>query len=333
MLKKSKPIIGISVGDPNGIGIEVILKSLKDVSILEKCCVVVFSDFELIKNQMSFFNIDLPLKEVDDLNSFDSSCINIYPINNNKISISHGKPTTQGGNYSRDSLFEAVKALKNKSVDALVTGPINKKNIQSDDFQFKGHTDFLDDEFKGKSLMFMVSKDIKVALLTEHIPLSSVKDHLNENLIEFRIREVFKSLSNDFGIERPKVATLSIDPHVGDQGVIGNDDQKLLKPVLNKLIAESFHIKGPFSSDSFFGSKLYKNFDAIVAVYHDQGLIPFKTLTFGKGVNFTAGLDIVRTSPDHGTAYDISGKNIANYDSFKSAIFTSIEIVKNRGKN
>ena len=181
--------------------------------------------------------------------------------------------------------------------------------------------------------MFMVSNEIKVALLTEHIPLSRVKDHLNKNLIEFRIREVFKSLFNDFGIKRPKVAVLSIDPHVGDQGVIGNDDQNLLKPVLDKLKAESYDVKGPFASDSFFGSKLYKNFDAIVATYHDQGLIPFKTLTFGKGVNFTAGLDIVRTSPDHGTAYDISGKNIANYDSFKSAILTSIEIVKNRGKN
>mgnify|MGYP001202852262 FL=1 len=333
MLKNSKPIVGISVGDPNGIGIEVILKSLKDASVLEICSVVVFSNFELIKNQMRFFNIDLPLKEVDDLNSFDSNCVNICPITNNEITISHGKLTTQGGNYSRDSLFRAVKALKNKSIDALVTGPINKKNIQSDDFQFKGHTDFLADEFEGKSLMFMVSSDIKVALLTEHIPLCSVKDHLNENLIEFRIREVFKSLFNDFGIKRPKVAVLSIDPHVGDQGVIGNDDEKLLKPVLNKLMAESYDIKGPFASDSFFGSKLYKNFDAIVATYHDQGLIPFKTLTFGKGVNFTAGLDIVRTSPDHGTAYDISGKNIANYDSFKSAIFTSIEIVKNRLKN
>ena len=181
--------------------------------------------------------------------------------------------------------------------------------------------------------MFMVSNEIKVALLTEHIPLSRVKDHLNKNLIEFRIKEVFNSLLNDFGIKRPKVAVLSIDPHVGDQGVIGNDDEKLLKPVLNKLMGESYDIKGPYASDSFFGSQSYKNFDAIVATYHDQGLIPFKTLTFGKGVNFTAGLDIVRTSPDHGTAYDISGKNIANYDSFKSAIFTSIEIVKNRGKN
>ena len=333
MLKNLKPIVGISVGDPNGIGIEVILKSLKDPSVLEKCFVVVFSNFELIQNQMRFFNIHLPLKEVDDFNSFDSRCVNIYSINNNEITVSHGKLTDKGGHYSRDSLFKAVKALKNKSIDALVTGPINKKNIQSDDFQFKGHTDFLDNEFKGKSLMFMVSKDIKVALLTEHIPLSSVKDHLNENLIEFRIKQVFKSLLSDFGIKRPKVAVLSIDPHVGDQGVIGNDDEKLLKPVLNKLIGESYDIKGPYASDSFFGSQSYKNFDAIVATYHDQGLIPFKTLTFGKGVNFTAGLDIVRTSPDHGTAYDISGKNIANYDSFKSAIFTSIEIVKNRGKN
>ena len=333
MLKKSKPIVGISVGDPNGIGLEVILKSFDDKFVLDECSVIVFSNFKLIKNQMSFFNIELPLKEISDLNSYDERCINVYPINKKEIKLTYGKLTTEGGVYSKDSLFAAVKALKNKEIDALVTGPINKKNIQSDDFQFKGHTDFLDNEFQGESLMFMVSKEIKVALLTEHIPLSRVKDHLNKNLIKFRIREVFKSLFNDFGIKKPKVAVLSIDPHVGDQGVIGNDDEKLLKPVLDKLKAELYDVKGPFASDSFFGSKLYKNFDAIVATYHDQGLIPFKTLTFGKGVNFTAGLDIVRTSPDHGTAYDISGKNIANYDSFKSAIFTAIEIVKNREKN
>ena len=333
MLKNSKPIVGISVGDPNGIGIEVILKSLKDASVLEKCSVVVFSNFKLLKNQMSYFNVDLPLKEVSHFNNYDERCINVHPINKKEIKLSYGKLTTEGGIYSKDSLFAAVKALKNKKIDALVTGPINKKNIQSDDFRFKGHTDFLDNEFQGESLMFMVSNEIKVALLTEHIPLSRVKDHLNKNLIEFRIREVFKSLFNDFGIKRPKVAVLSIDPHVGDQGVIGNDDQNLLKPVLEKLKAESYNVKGPFASDSFFGSKLYKNFDAIVATYHDQGLIPFKTLTFGKGVNFTAGLDIVRTSPDHGTAYDISGKNMANYDSFKSAIFAAVEIVKNREKN
>ena len=333
MLKKSKLIIGISTGDPNGIGIEVILKSLADKSILDLCCVVLFSNFELIESQISFFNIDLNLKEIADFDSLDTNHVNVYPINNKEINLSHGKLTNEGGNYSKDSLFTAVKALKNKEIDALVTGPINKKNIQSEDFQFKGHTDFLNEEFHGKSLMFMVSKEIKVALVTEHIPLSSVKENLNKNLIEFRVKEVFKSLSSDFGIKKPKVAVLSIDPHIGDQGVIGNADQKLLIPVLNKLFVESYDVKGPFASDSFFGSQLYKKFDAIVAMYHDQGLIPFKTLTFGKGVNFTAGLDIVRTSPDHGTAYDISGKNIANYDSFKSAILTSIDIVKNRGKN
>ena len=333
MLKKLKPIIGISTGDPNGIGIEVILKSLADKSILDLCCVVLFSNFELIESQISYFNIDLNPKEVDDFDSLDTNHVNVYPINNKEINLSYGKLTTEGGKYSKDSLFTAVKAIKNKEIDALVTGPINKKNIQSEDFQFKGHTDFLNEKFHGTSLMFMVSEKIKVALLTEHIPLSSVEDILNENLIEFRVKEVFKSLSNDFGIKKPKVAVLSIDPHVGDQGVIGNADQKLLIPVLNKLYLDSYDVKGPFASDSFFGSKSYKKFDAIVAIYHDQGLIPFKTLTFGKGVNFTAGLEIVRTSPDHGTAYDISGKNIANHDSFKSAILTSIDIVKNRGKN
>ena len=218
-------------------------------------------------------------------------------------------------------------------IDGLVTGPINKNNIQNDDFNFKGHTDFLDSCFNGQALMFMVSSEIKIALLTEHIPIDKVVGEITTELIKSRIKLVEKSLKNDFNINKPKIAVLSINPHVGDGGVIGKHDDVILSPTIQEVSKSGIDISGPFASDSFFGTNMYKSFDAIIASYHDQGLIPFKTLTFGNGVNFTAGLDIVRTSPDHGTAYDIAGKNIANPSSFSSAILEALNIIKNRKKN
>ena len=218
-------------------------------------------------------------------------------------------------------------------IDGLVTGPINKNNIQNNDFNFKGHTDFLDSCFNGQALMFMVSSEIKIALLTEHIPIDKVVGEITTELIKSRIKLVEMSLKNDFNINKPKIAVLSINPLVGDGGVIGEHDDIILSPAIQEVSKSGIDISGPFASDSFFGTNMYKSFDAIIASYHDQGLIPFKTLTFGNGVNFTAGLDIVRTSPDHGTAYDIAGKNIANPSSFSSAILEALNIIKNRKKN
>ena len=229
-------------------------------------------------------------------------------------------------------MFCAAKYLSEKKINALVTAPINKDNIQSEDFNFKGHTDFLDSCFQGDSLMFMVSDDIKVALLTEHIPINNIVEKITPELIEKRTKIIEHSLKKDFNIKNPKIAVLSINPHVGDNGVIGDEDDNILIPSIKKIYKSGVDIEGPFASDSFFGSDAYKKYDAIIASYHDQGLIPFKTLTFGKGVNYTAGLNVVRTSPDHGTAYNISGKNIANESSFKSAIVTALNILKNRGK-
>ena len=218
-------------------------------------------------------------------------------------------------------------------IDGLVTGPINKNNIQNSDFDFKGHTDFLDTYFNGDALMFMISSKIKIALLTEHVPINKVVDQITTELIKNRVQLVENSLKNDFMIKKPKIAILSINPHVGDGGVIGKDDGVILIPTIQEISKSGIDISGPYASDSFFGTNMYKSFDAIIATYHDQGLIPFKTLTFGNGVNFTAGLNVVRTSPDHGTAYDIAGKNIANPSSFKSAILQALNIIKNRQKN
>ena len=327
------PILGISTGDPNGIGIEVILKSLEKINFTGKFTPVIFSNYNLIEEQKRIFNVNCEIVPINNIENLSRNSVNVFNINNKDFDIEFGKSNSDGGEISRLSLRLAVEFLKNSMIDGLVTGPINKNNIQNNDFNFKGHTDFLDSCFNGQALMFMVSSEIKIALLTEHIPIDKVVGEITTELIKSRIKLVEKSLKNDFNINKPKIAVLSINPHVGDGGVIGKHDDVILSPTIQEVSKSGIDISGPFASDSFFGTNMYKSFDAIIASYHDQGLIPFKTLTFGNGVNFTAGLDIVRTSPDHGTAYDIAGKNIANPSSFSSAILEALNIIKNRKKN
>ena len=326
------PLIGFSSGDPNGIGLEVLLKSLSDSTLCNGFKPVVFVNHKLIESQNEFFKTNCQIIQINNIEEASPGIVNILSINDKKFDQKFGESNQLGGEFSRDSLFCAAKYLSEKKIDALITAPINKNNIQSEDFNFKGHTDFLDSCFQGDSLMFMVSDHIKVALLTEHIPINNVVDKITPELIEKRTKIIEHSLKKDFNIKNPKIAVLSINPHIGDNGVIGDEDDNVLIPSIKKIYKSGVDIEGPFASDSFFGSDVYKKYDAIIASYHDQGLIPFKTLTFGKGVNYTAGLNIVRTSPDHGTAYNISGKNIANESSFKSAILTALNILKNRGK-
>ena len=327
------PVLGISTGDPNGIGIEVILKSLEKINFIGKFTPVIFSNYKLIEEQKKFFNLNCEIISIDNIKNLRTDCINVLNLNNKNFNIEFGKSKIEGGEFSRLSLRRAVEFLKNSMIDGLVTGPINKNNIQNSDFDFKGHTDFLDTYFNGDALMFMISSKIKIALLTEHVPINKVVDQITTELIKNRVQLVENSLKNDFMIKKPKIAILSINPHVGDGGVIGKDDGVILIPTIQEISKSGIDISGPYASDSFFGTNMYKSFDAIIATYHDQGLIPFKTLTFGNGVNFTAGLNVVRTSPDHGTAYDIAGKNIANPSSFKSAILQALNIIKNRQKN
>ena len=327
------PVLGISTGDPNGIGIEVILKSLEKINFIGKFIPVIFSNYKLIEEQKRIFNVNCEIVPINNIENLSRNSVNVFNINNKDFDIEFGKSNSDGGDISRLSLRLAVEFLKNSMIDGLVTGPINKNNIQNNDFNFKGHTDFLDSCFNGQALMFMVSSEIKIALLTEHIPIDKVVGEITTELIKSRIKLVEMSLKNDFNINKPKLAVLSINPHVGDGGVIGKHDDIILSPTIQEVSESGIDISGPFASDSFFGTNMYKSFDAIIASYHDQGLIPFKTLTFGNGVNFTAGLDIVRTSPDHGTAYDIAGKNIANPSSFSSAILEALNIIKNRKKN
>jgi 4-hydroxythreonine-4-phosphate dehydrogenase len=222
--------------------------------------------------------------------------------------------------------------LKNGEIDVLVTAPINKSNVQSESFNFPGHTDYLAQELEGNSLMLMISNSLRVGLLTDHVALKDIASHITTELIENKIQTIHDSLIKDFGIIKPKIAVLGINPHNGDNGVIGDEDDTIMIPTLEKIRTKGKLVYGPYAADSFFGSRNYKQFDAVIASYHDQGLIPFKTLSFGNGVNYTAGLNKIRTSPDHGTAFDLAGKNLANHESFREAVYKAIEIFKKRNE-
>ena len=330
MQEEGKIKLGISIGDLNGIGCEVVLKTFEDARMLDFCTPVIFASNKTISFQKKELNLDINYHGIADASKAVDGKINVVNVWKEIPKINFGEATKEGGKYAIQSLRAAVDALKNDTIDALVTAPINKNNIQAEDFKFPGHTDFLAQELEGESLMFMVTDELKVGLLTDHVAVKDISAAINAILIRDKVRTIEKSLQMDFGIRAPKVAMLGINPHSGDNGIIGKEDDEVLKPVIKEMSDAGHLVFGPYSADSFFGSDAYKNFDAILAAYHDQGLIPFKTLSFGKGVNFTAGLSKVRTSPDHGTAYEIAGKGKADPSSFKEAVFTALQIFKNR---
>lgn len=323
-------LVGISVGDLNGIGGEIILKTFEDDRILDFCTPVIFASIKVMSFLKTHFKSSINFNSIHNTNQIVSGKVNVFNAWKEPVNIDFGKEDIKIGEYAIKSLAAATKALKNGEVDVLVTAPINKHNIQSESFNFPGHTDYLAQELEGESLMFMVTDTLRVGLLTDHVPVKDVATKITTELIENKINTVYRSLKKDFKIRRPKIAVLGINPHTGDNGVIGTEDDAVLRPTLNKIKDSGKLVYGPYAADSFFGSNNYKNFDAIIASYHDQGLIPFKTLSFGQGVNYTAGLNKVRTSPDHGTAYEIAGKGEADENSFKEALFAAIQIFKNR---
>lgn len=330
MQNNAKIKVGISIGDLNGIGGEVILKTFEDPRTLELCTPVVFASSKTIAQHQQQLGTQLVYQGVTSASEAIEGKFNVVNIWKEVPEIHFGKETKLGGEYALKSLEAATKALKEGSIDVLVTAPINKSNIQSETFSFPGHTDYLAQELGGESLMFMVSDSLRVGLLTDHVAVSEVSSHITPEIIKSKIKTILKSLEQDFGIRKPKVALLGINPHNGDQGVIGKEDQDILIPTIAEITHGGSLVFGPYAADSFFGSKNYTQFDAILAAYHDQGLIPFKTLSFGNGVNFTAGLSKVRTSPDHGTAYDIAGKGVADHTSFSAAVYAAIQIFKHR---
>ena len=330
MVKSKKINVGLTIGDPNGIGIEIILKSLSDISLFQDCNFIVYSSLALIEKQKQHFQIDTPpLKKIDSEEDLSDTKINVKEVFSDS-QFNFGESEKELSELGILSLKEATKAIKDKKIDVLVTAPINKDLSFSESFKYTGHTDFLKNYFRISPLMLMISKELKIALLTDHIPIKDVSNAINRDIVEQKIKALETSLINDFQIKKPKIAVLAVNPHAGDNGVIGNEDQSIITPVINSFKGTTSSINGPFSADTFFVNENYKKFDGIIASYHDQGLIPFKTISFGKGVNFTAGLPVVRTSPDHGTGFDIAGKGIADHTSFINAIKLGLQVFKLR---
>ena len=330
MVKSRKINVGITIGDPNGIGIEIILKSLTNFSLFHECNFIIYASTGLIEKQKQHFQIDTPpLKKIDSEEDLSDNQINIKEVFSNS-QFNFGEPDKELSALGILSLKEATKAIKDKKIDVLVTAPINKDLSFSESFKYTGHTDFLKNYFRISPLMLMISKELKIALLTDHIPIKDVSNAINQDIVEQKIKALEKSLINDFQIKKPKIAVLAVNPHASDNGVIGNEDQLIITPAINSFKGITSSINGPFSADTFFVNENYKKYDGIIASYHDQGLIPFKTISFGKGVNFTAGLPFVRTSPDHGTGFDIAGKGIADHTSFTNAIKLGLQVFKLR---
>ncbi len=333
MKKAENIIVGISIGDLNGIGSEVILKTFEDNRMLELCTPVIFGNVKIMSFLKKTLNLETPLHGIDKIEQIVKGKINVLNIWRESVDINFGKNDDTIGEYSIKSFKYATAALKDNLIDVLVTAPINKYNIQSDEFNFPGHTDYLDKELDGNALMFMVQDNLRVGLLTDHVPVNEVANHLTEKLISQKVKTINESLIQDFGISKPRIAVLGLNPHAGDNGVIGKEDETIIKPTIKKLFENGVLVFGPYPADGFFGSSQYEMFDAVLASYHDQGLIPFKTLSFGNGVNYTAGLNKIRTSPDHGTAYEIAGKGIADFNSFKEAVYLAIDIYNNRNQH
>jgi 4-hydroxythreonine-4-phosphate dehydrogenase len=324
--------VGISCGDINGIGLEVVLKSLFDNRIHQICTPVIYASNKIVSQQRKLLNMNdfqyQTIKSGSDIILRKTNVINCW---DDDIQVDFGKETEHGGKYALLSLKAAVQDLKDKKIDVLVTAPINKNNIQSTEFKFPGHTEFLSDSFSVPAhLMFLISPDLRVAVVSGHIPMKDVAAYLTQEKIITKIKLIHHSLKRDFKIRKPKIAVLGLNPHAGEAGLLGNEEKEIIIPAIKKCFDEGIFVYGPYAADGYFGSMTYKKFDAVLAMYHDQGLVPFKTLSFSNGVNFTAGLPVVRTSPDHGTAFDIAGKGIAQEDSFREAIYTAIDILKNR---
>ncbi len=328
--KIAKIKVGFSVGDMNGIGPEVLLQSLSQTDILDLLTPVIYGPVKNLLFTAKHLGIDISFNKIKKPEDSHPNKINVVDFSDNNPEIAFGELDKKMGALAFLSIEKAVSDLNACKIDALVTPPINKEAIHSDSFTFMGHTDYIDSKVNGNAIMMMVSKELSIALLTEHIPISSVTKKITKKLVHDKVLNVHQTLIRDFQIEKPKIAVLSIDPHAGDGGVIAGNDKDIMIPALREMQDSGVLVYGPFSSDSFFGSLEYKKYDITIASYHDQGLIPFKTLSFGTGVNYTSGLDRIRTSPDHGTAYSIAGKGLASKDSFLSAVFQALDIFKMR---
>lgn len=327
-----KPVIGFTCGDVNGIGPELLIKALGGDGIGNFCTPVIFAGSKVINfYKKTLSDINFQYQIVKDVNRLYEGQINIINCWDEEVQITPGILNETGGKYALISLQKAVQALKDNIIHGLVTAPIHKKNIQSAEFNFTGHTPFLKHFFQAKDVvMFMVADDMRVGLVTEHLPINEVAKNISKEKIVTALSIMNESLRKDFGINRPKVAVLGLNPHASDEGLIGTEEQNIIKPAIAEAKKKNILAFGPYSADAFFAHHSYTEFDAVLAMYHDQGLIPFKSMATANGVNYTAGMNVIRTSPDHGTAFDIAGKGIADATSFIGAAFEAIDIIRRR---
>ncbi|MFN5642473.1 MAG: 4-hydroxythreonine-4-phosphate dehydrogenase PdxA [Sphingobacteriales bacterium] len=327
-----KPIIGLTTGDLNGIGIECILKVFTDQRMLDFCVPVIFGSNKVV----NYYRKSLPESNfsfsiIKDFSRVNPKQVNVYNVWEDEIALNPGSLTDEGGKYAVQSLTVAAKALKDNDIQALITMPIHKKNVQSDLFPYTGHTPFLKQYFEAKDVvMLMCADNMRVGVVTEHIPLQDVAKHITKEAIISKLMILKESLRKDFGIDKPKIAVLGLNPHAGDEGLIGKEDNEIIRPAVLEAKKKELLVYGPYAADGFFARGTHEKFDAVLAMYHDQGLIPFKSLAKGSGTNYTAGLPIVRTSPDHGTAFDIAGKDKADESSTREAIFVALDIIAKR---
>ncbi len=328
---QNKPIIGISIGDINGIGPEVIIKTLSDQRVVRYFTPVIYCSAKVIGYYRKLIDRDFNYQQVKNLDAINPKKVNVYNIWEENVEIKPGEINELGGKYALLSLTKATEDLKAGRIQALVTAPINKDNIQSDEFSFPGHTEFLASSFEvDEHLMLMVAGDVRIGVATGHIPLKDVTSQLSKEVISGKLNVMIKSLKKDFGINKPKVAVLGINPHAGENGLLGEEEEQVLKPAIEEIKNAGHLVFGPFPADGFFGTMEFKKFDGVLAMYHDQGLTPFKYMAFEDGVNFTAGLPAIRTSPDHGTAYGIAGKDMANESSMRAALYLARDMVSTR---
>lgn len=336
-MSNNKIRVGISHGDINGIGYEVILKVLEDVRLADLCTVILYGSAKIASYYRK--GMELPavqLTRIENASEARDGAFSIINVVGEDVQPEPGVASDIAGSAALAALDRAVKDLHNGDIDVLVTAPINKHSIQSSSFHFPGHTEYLEaslgdaESNQDKALMIMCSDTVRVALVTAHMPLSQVPAAITTELLEDKLKRFDRSLRRDFGIHAPRIAVLSLNPHAGEEGLLGTEEKEIIAPALAAAREAKILAFGPYASDGFFGSGAYSKFDGILAMYHDQGLTPFKTLAMNSGVNFTAGLPYVRTSPDHGTGYDIAGKGLADADSMRSAIYAAIDIYRNR---
>lgn len=324
--------IGITQGDINGISYEVIMKALSDPKIMEICTPVVYGLSKVASFHRKALNLqDFSFQFVKDAEHLSFKKPNLINLDEAEIKIDLGESTKIAGKMAELSIETACKDLKNKLIDAIVTAPINKSNIQSETFKFTGHTEYFSHAFSSqRTMMMMISDQLKIGFVTNHVAIQDLSSVLSENLVLQKIEILNHSLKNDFACTNPKIAVLSLNPHCGDCGLIGNEENEIIKPAIAEAFSKKINVFGPFASDGFFATGQYLQYDAVLALYHDQGMIPFKLMAMDDGVNFTAGLPIVRTSPSHGTAYHLAGQNCASAQSMRSAIYLAIDILRNR---